>query len=110
MRTRHEQAVLLEAAERQIGAAVGKANEADGLAFGIEDPDAVQFLGLRGWRAGAAPTAPNIAIRIDPDSVERSGAMGVDQLCLVGQRASVRPDVIGPAQPVRLRTRFNDVE
>src|SRR6516164_6364654 len=54
---RHEQAVALEAAEADIGAALGQRDRSDALAFGVEHHDAIAPL-------PGAPTAPQIAIDI----------------------------------------------
>src|SRR3954453_19821353 len=77
MATRHKEAVLLRPAKRQIGAALGKADEADRLAEGVEDPDADEVFGLGGGRAIAAPPAPQIAIGVALESVERPRPAGV---------------------------------
>src|SRR6185369_6136498 len=80
MRACHEKAVFLRSSEGQVGAAFGKTDEADRLAFGIEHLHPVQFLALRVWRAVTSPATPQVAIGIDPETVDGSGAVGVDQL------------------------------
>src|SRR3954469_9594445 len=72
MAARHEEAVLLRPAKGQVGAALGKADEADRLSEGVEGHDASGALRFGGGRAVAAPAAPQIAVGIDLESVERA--------------------------------------
>src|SRR5580692_9863144 len=74
---RHEQAVALQAAEADIGAALGQSDAADRLAIRRKDHDAVEF-GI-----AHAPTAPQIAVDVAAHAVWRAGT-GVDQHALVG--------------------------
>src|SRR6267378_8160120 len=59
---RHEEAVALDPAETDVGAALGQHDAADHLAVGGEHDNAV--LGL-----AAGPSAPQIALDIDPHAV-----------------------------------------
>ena len=73
----HEQAVALQAAEAEVGAALGQRDAADHDAVGREDHDAVEF-GI-----AHAPAAPQIAVDVAAHAVRRAGA-GVDEHALVG--------------------------
>ena len=77
----HEQAVALQPAEAEIGAALGQRDTADHHAVGRVDHDAVEF-GI-----AHAPAAPQIAVDIAAHAVGRAGA-GVDEDALVGNRVA----------------------
>src|ERR1700723_606633 len=64
----HEQAIALQAAEADIGAAFGQRDTADRFAVGREDHDAVEF-GI-----AHAPAAPEITIDVATHAVGRAGA------------------------------------
>src|SRR5579863_8592378 len=83
MRACHEQAVLFGTAEGEIGTALRKVDEADGLSFRVEYFHAVQFLALGVWRTTVPKTAPKVAVGIDPHSVESSRPVGIDEFGLV---------------------------
>src|SRR6266852_5610050 len=61
---RHEQAIALDAAEAEVGGALGERDLADPLAVGIEHHDAVER-----WRG--APAAPQIAVDVAAEAVRR---------------------------------------
>src|SRR5882724_695620 len=84
---RHIEAVVLWSAEGEVGATLGQPDEGERLALWAEYHDAVEVLGLalelehlaaadfRGLglqRTVAAPTAPQIAVAVDPEAVERA--------------------------------------
>src|SRR5712671_4828351 len=68
----HEQAVALQPAETQIGAAFGQRDAADHDAVGREYHDAVEF-GI-----AHAPSAPEIAVDVAAKAIRRAGP-GVDE-------------------------------
>ena len=70
MACRHEQAVALRPAEADIGRPLGQRNEADWLAFRIEDPDAVLVV------VAHPPAAPKIAIDVAAVCVECTVCVG----------------------------------
>src|SRR5207248_1279242 len=59
---RHEEAIALDTAEAEVGAALGQEDTADQLAVGGEDGDAVLVLAAR-------ETGPDIALGIAADAV-----------------------------------------
>src|SRR5271170_4751033 len=61
---RHEQAVALDAAEAEVGAALGERDLADPLAVRIEHHDAVE-------RRRGAPAAPQVAVDVAAEAVRR---------------------------------------
>src|SRR5690606_36484597 len=77
---RHEKAVAMRAAKADIGAALGQVLVADGAAFAVVDAHAVEFLGGGARVAVAAKTAPEIALGIERNAIERTRAVGVDVL------------------------------
>src|SRR5215471_2902326 len=88
---RHEQAVALDAAKADVGAALRKRNRADPLAFRIEHHDAVEpFAGT--------PAAPQIAVGIATETVRRLGGLAGHERLAVGELGAVVDDVIDPDQ------------
>src|SRR6478752_7286940 len=121
---RHIEAVVLGAAEGEIGAAFRQPDESERLALGIEHHDAIKVFGLAlelvdlaaanfsGFRLQAAvvaPAAPQIAVAIDPEAVERALVGGVDQLGPAAERA-VGVDIITPDAAVGRALPLDDVE
>src|SRR6185312_7097226 len=98
----HEQAVALDAAETQIGAALRQRNMADRLALRREHAHAVEL-------GGHAPAAPQIAVDIAAETVRRAARAGVDDDAAVGDLVAVADHVIGEDAP-RLAARLDDVE
>ena len=99
----HEQAVALQAAEAEVGAALGQGDAADHDAVGREHHDAVEF-GI-----AHAPAAPQIAVDVGAHAVGRAGA-GVDEDALVGKLVAAGRDVIGENLAGRHAAEFDDVE
>src|SRR5262249_39699921 len=79
MRCGNEQPIVLGPAESQIGTPFGEADEANCLALRVVDHHAVKLFGFGRGRAVAAEAAPKIAVRIDPEAIERTRPVGVDQ-------------------------------
>src|SRR4051812_45663819 len=104
MAARHIEAVVLQAAEAQVRAALGQADEGDRLALRVEHHHAVEVFWLAlqgehlaaaniGWlvvkRTSAAPAAPEIVVPVDPEAIECALIGGIDQFRLVGRLAVV---------------------
>lgn len=106
----HVEAVLLHATENEVRATLRQADEADGLAGGVEDLHAIEIFRLCAGGTIAAPAAPNIAVHIDLDAVEAAIVVGRHQRCLVRQLDAVGTDVIAPDDAVGRCTTFDDVE
>src|SRR5438034_2026495 len=121
---RHIEAVVLPAAEGEVGAALRQADVRERLAGRAEHHDAVELFRLaleleyfsaadirrlRLQRAIGAPAAPQIAVAIDAKTVERALIRGVDQLGLAAHRAVV-VDVKAPDAAVRRALPFHDIE
>src|SRR5437667_12450481 len=83
---RHEEAVALDAAETDVGAALGQHDAADHLAVGGEDGNAV--LGL-----AAGPGAPQIALGVDPHAIA-AARLGAVELAPVGGLGAVVDDIV----------------
>src|SRR5215510_8611552 len=101
MARRHEQAVALDAAEADVGAAFRQRNKADRLAGGIENLHAVLL------RVAHAPAAPEIAIDVTTEAVGRAAGLGVDEGAGIGELLSV--DVVD-ADHARGDAGLDDVE
>src|SRR6185437_10521535 len=99
----HEQAVALDAAEADIGAALGQCDAADHDAVGRVDHDAVE-LGI-----AHAPAAPQIAVDVAAHAVRRARA-GVDMDALVGNRLAAGVDIVSEDLAGRHAAGFHDVE
>ncbi len=99
----HEQAVALQAAEAEVGAALGQRDAADHDAIGRVDHHAVE-LGV-----AHAPAAPQIAVDVAAHAVRRAGAR-IDEHALVGDLVAARRHVIGKDLAVRHAAGFHDVE
>src|SRR6266850_6944811 len=124
MAARHIEAVVLRAAEGEIGAALRQADVGERLAGRAEHHDAVEIFGLALelehlaatnirrltlQRAVRAPAAPQIAVAVDAKTVERALIRGVDQLGLAAERA-VGIDVKTPDAAVRRALPLHDIE
>ena len=109
MAARHVQPVVLGPAEGQVGAAFRQLDEADRLALRVEHRHAIEFFRLACRRAVAAPAAPQVAVAIDLEAVQRARAIGIDHLGLVGQ-AAVGTDVVAPDAAARRAAPFDHVE
>src|SRR5262249_48252521 len=79
MARRHEQPVALDAAEADIGGALGQCDEADGFAGRVENLHAVLL------RATHAPAAPQIAVDVAAEAVRRAARLGGDEGAAVGE-------------------------
>src|SRR5438128_6337619 len=84
---RHVDAVVLRAAEAEVGTALRQANEGERPALWVEDHDAIEVFGLALelkhlaaaeigrlalQRAVGAPAAPQIAVTVDAEAIERA--------------------------------------
>src|SRR5271157_1868813 len=99
---RHEQAVALDPAETEVGAALWQHDAADHRTIGRENDDPV--LGL-----AARPGAPQIAAAIDPHAVAAARLGGVE-LMSVGNAGAVIDNIVDlDRAPPRTR-RVDDVE
>src|SRR5262252_1707645 len=88
---RHEQAVALDAAKADVGAALRKRNRADPLAFRVEHHDPVEpFAG--------APAAPQIAVCIATKAVRRLGGLAGHEHLAIGELGTVVDDIVDPDQ------------
>src|SRR6266446_669042 len=86
---RHEEAVTLDAAEADVGAAFGERDRADPLAVRIEHHDAVEpFAG--------APAAPQMAVGVAAEAVRRLGRLAGHEWLAAGKLGAVVDDVIDP--------------
>src|SRR6266436_2850106 len=83
---RHEEAVALDPAEADVGAALGQHDAADHLAVGGEYDNAV--LGL-----AARPPAPQITLDIDPQAVGPA-RFGAAELASVRDLGAVVDDIV----------------
>ena len=97
---RHEQAVALQPAEAQIGAALGQCDAADHRAVGGENRDPVQGL-------AHPPAAPQIAVDIAAEAVGRAVAE-IGEVARVGEAGAVGDD-IEDGDRARPGSRFDDV-
>src|SRR5438093_1062072 len=97
----HEEAVALDAAETDVGAALGQHDAADHLAVGGEDGNAV--LGL-----ATGPCAPQITVDIDPHAVgpARFGAVELTPVRGLG----VVDDIVDLNRALPWSRRVDDVE
>src|ERR1700730_1061909 len=124
MGTSHVEPIVLRAAEGEIGAALRQLDKSKRLALRVEYHDAVEVfrlalklvnlaaadigrLALQG--AIAAPAAPQVAVAIDPESVERALVCRVDELGFVAERP-VGINVIAPDAAVGRALPFDDVQ
>src|SRR5262245_15570715 len=101
MARRHEQPVALDAAEADIGGALGQCDEADGFAGRVENLHAVLL------RATHAPAAPQIAVDVASEAVRGAARLGGDEGAAVGELVVV--DVID-ADHARRHAGLDDVE
>src|SRR6266436_536183 len=101
MARRHEQPVASDAAEAEVGAALGQRNEADRLAGGIENLDPVLLGGTH------APATPEIALDVAAEAVGRAARFSSDEGAAIGELVVV--DVID-LDHAWDHTRFDDVE
>src|SRR6478735_7733842 len=84
---RHIEAVVLRSAESEVGAALRQPDEGERFTLGVEHHHAVEILrlalelehlaaadfrGLALQSAITAPTAPQIAVAVDPESIQRA--------------------------------------
>ena len=99
---RHEEAVASAAAETQIGAALGQHDAADHFAVGRKHDDAIFCL-------AAGPSAPQIAVHVDPDAVG-AARLGGAELASVGGRSAVFDDVVDLHRALPGARRVDDVE
>src|SRR2546429_7007039 len=121
---RHVEAVVLRAAEGEIGAALRQTDVGERLAGRAEHHDAVEIFGLALelepfsaadirrlglQRAVGTPAAPQIAVAVDAKTVERALIRGIDQLGPVADRAVV-VDVKAPDAAVRRDLPFHNIE
>src|ERR1700730_340696 len=123
MGTGHIEAIVLRAAEGEVGAALRQLDKSKRLALGVEHHDPVEVfrlalklvnlaaahigrLTLQG--AVAAPAAPKIAITINSESVERALVCRVDKLVFVADRP-ISIHVIAPDAAVGCALPFDDV-
>src|SRR6185369_8483843 len=84
---RHEQAVALDAAEADVGAALGQRDEGDRLAGGVEDLHAVLLV------VAHAPAAPQVAVDVEAEAVRRTAGLGGEEDAAVGELGAVVGDV-----------------
>src|SRR4051812_14500747 len=87
MARRHEQAIALDAAKANIGAALRQGDKADRLAGRIENLHPVLL------RVAHAPAAPQVAVDIDAEAVGRAARLGGDKGPLVGESGATVEDV-----------------
>src|SRR6516165_2592433 len=97
----HEQPVASGAAEADVGAALGKGNEADWLPGSIENFDPV-LLGIT-----HTPAAPEIAVDIATEAIGRAAWLGRDEGASIVELVIV--DVVDLYRP-RGDARLDDVE
>src|SRR4030095_7643807 len=81
--------VALPPAEADIGRALGQRNQADRLAFGIEDLDPVLLI------VAPAPAAPKMPVDVAAEAVRRPARFGSDKGSAVGELAAVVDHVVG---------------
>ena len=103
MACRHEQAIALHPAEADIGRPLGQRNEADRLAFRIEDPDPVLLV------VAHPPAAPKIAVDVAAEAVRCPARLGGDEGAAVGELGAVVDHVVS-ADYARHHAGLDDVE
>ena len=100
----HEQAVALEAAEADVGAALGQPMRPIGLPSGANTCTPSSAL------VAHAPAAPQVAVDVAAHAVGRAAGAGVDQHALVRDGPAVLGDVVGEDLAVRDAARLDHVE
>src|SRR5258708_13795836 len=88
---RHEEAVALDAAEADVGAALWQRDRADPLAFRIEHQDAVQSF-------AGAPAAPEVAVGVATEAVRRLGRFAGHEWLAAGKLGAIVDDVVDADQ------------
>src|SRR6266404_1888379 len=99
---RHEEAVALDPAETDVGAALGQHDAADHLAVGGEHDNAV--LGL-----AAGPSASQITLDIDPHAVGVA-RFGAGKFAPVGGLGTVVDDIVDLDRALPWAGRVDDIE
>src|SRR5262249_17425415 len=120
----HIDAVVLRTAEAEGGAALWQADVGERLSFRTEHHHAVEGFRLAPYLehpaaadvsppalqpSVVAPAAPQIAVAIDPETIERALVGGVDQLGAAAERAVVL-DLIAPDAAIGRALPFDNVE
>src|SRR5262245_22673008 len=103
MTGRHEKPVALEAAEADVGAALGQRDKADRLAGSIKNLDPVLLL------VAHPPAAPEVAIDVKAEAVGRAPRLGGDEGTSVRQLAAVVDDIVNLNDP-RRDARLDDIK
>src|SRR5258706_14668962 len=90
---RHEQAVAVEAAEADVGAALRQVDAADQLRLAVEDVDAVERVRAH------APAHPEVAVDVGAKAVGRPAGPGLQEDASLGELGAVVDQVVDLDDP-----------
>ena len=113
MASRHEQAVVFSATKTHIGATLWQMDVRNSSSVWRKYTHAINFFRVSTGRAIAAPAAPQVALHIQCEAVDRPVVFGFSKQALIGEFHATLVlglNVVSPQFSIRLRAALHHIK